>query len=152
MRKIYYAVPKYNLSHYVNCQMELFTQKPDNLLSRSPRVVTMILSHLKTLHVSNVVSKKKVLASFFDLNDSELFEHSWGPNLEARLSAAKESINLEDYLPSKESDVRILSQCLLDFLESLSPPAVSEHTLSQFEKQELAVDEKAPLQRLVASD
>lgn len=149
MRKIYYAIPKYNLSHYVNCQMELFTQQPDNLLSRSPRVVTMILSHLKTLHVSNVVSKKKILASFYDLNDSELFDQHWGPNLETRLSAAKEAINKEEYLPSKESDVRILSQCLLDFLESLTTPAVSENTLGHFERQEETVDAKPTLQKFV---
>ena len=131
MRKIFYSVPKYNLSHYVNCQMELFTQQTDSLLSRSPKVVTMLLSHLKTLHISSVVTKKKILSSFYNLDDKQLFDSPWDSTLELRLSLAKECFNKGEYQPSKESDIRILSQCLLDFLEGLASPALSQNTLDQ---------------------
>jgi hypothetical protein len=112
--------------------MELFTQQTDSLLNRTPRIVSLVLSHLKTLLLSNVVSKRKILSSFYNPDDGQLFGEIWTKSAELRLCEAKEEINKGEYLPSKESDIRILSQGILDFFEELSAPALSENTLLQF--------------------
>lgn len=88
-----------------------------------------ILSRLEKLIKSNMVSAEKVLRSFFDLEQSKHFA-AWTEEDERTLAILKDLINQNPSEFFKISDIRFITQLLLDYIESLKGPLVSKHTVN----------------------
>jgi hypothetical protein len=122
------------LSHYVTIQMNINPIQSDPTNMRVPQTVKLILTQLEMLKLGRIFSTEKILSSFFDLDNREYFEQSWDDVYESRLKITKEQINKFEFKVSSETDTRVLCQILLDFLEHLSEPGVSELTVHHLAK------------------
>lgn len=83
---------------------------------------------MEILVSSKNVSKEKIFLSFFDLSNLH-FNSPWTKTEEKNLQHAKNMLNSGNFLISSISDVRILSQLVIDFLESLKGENISRATL-----------------------
>lgn len=99
-------------------------------LRRSPKLVKLILQWSNNLLRSHAVRAEKILAGFFDV-DNEMFDKPWDAQDEKNLESIKEDINSGTFSISKQVDTRLMAQLMLDFLESLTEPAVSEITIQK---------------------
>ena len=102
---------------------------PEKRVQRTPKLIDTLLTHLENLTLE--LGKLKVLHAFYDLDNSEYYQDLWGNQHEKKLQSTKEMINNQTFNVSKQSDVRILVQVFLDFLDSLVEPAVSSGTVAQ---------------------
>ena len=133
-KKIFFPSPKFTLSQYVTQQMNIMPVHPNEIDRRTPEVVRLILTQLEMIKLSKVISTEKILASFYDLNNLENFEKAWDDSYEKTILATKKNIDDGEFKVSKETDTRVLCQILLDFLEHLLEPAISEITISQLSR------------------
>jgi hypothetical protein len=101
---------------------------------RSPELVRLILTQLEMIKLSNNLSTDKILASFYDLENPELFEEKWNHTFEKKVASLKVAINSGEFKVSQETDTRVLCQLLLDFFEELVEPAISELTISNLSR------------------
>jgi hypothetical protein len=76
-----------------------------------------------------MVSVDKVLRSFYDLQKCKYFE-AWTEEEEQSLAKLKDCINQNPSEFYKVSDIRFISQLLLDYLESLNGPLISKQTVN----------------------
>lgn len=76
-----------------------------------------------------MVSAEKVLRSFYDLEQPKYFA-AWTDEEEKALAKLKDSINENSFEFYKISDIRFITQLLLDYLESLKGPLISKETVS----------------------
>lgn len=129
MKTVFFKQPTYTLSQYMAVQIQISLVKETELLRRTPEIVDSILSHLEALIESNHISKKKILLSFYAL-ENEAFGTSWDVHCENTLKTAKDDINIGKFQASRFVDSRVLVQILLDFLESLKEPAISRTTVA----------------------
>ena len=75
-----------------------------------------------------MVSAEKVLRSFYDLQQCKHFA-AWTDEEEQSLTRLKDCINQNPSEFYKVSDIRFISQLLLDYLESLHGPLISKQTI-----------------------
>ncbi len=75
---------------------------------------------------------EKIFKSFYDVEDPRFFS-KWEDIEEQTLEAHKEKINSDYTQVSKIDDIRMLSQILLDYLESLSAPIITLTSLERLE-------------------
>ena len=111
--------------------MLIRTIETNEFIRRTPEIVQIILDRFEVLFENNYLPAKKILTSFYDVDNVEYFEKPWGEIDDFTLGALKEIINADDFRVSRHTDTRILSQVLLDFLDNISGPAISEHTVDQ---------------------
>ena len=97
---------------------------------RAPKLIRIILQWLNNLLRSHAVRAEKILAGFYD-TDCEIFDKPWTQGDEERLMSAKEDINSGEFSINKQVDTRLMAQLVLDFLENLAEPAVSEMTVQK---------------------
>lgn len=133
-KSVFSSVPRFTLSQYVTRQMLINTIEPDEALRRTPDVVQQVLRRLEVLFESKTISAQKILASFYDLETLEYFDEPWSSKHEKSLASTKSIINKGEFDVSKQRDTRILCQTVLDFLEGMTDPAISETTVSRLSK------------------
>lgn len=97
---------------------------------RSPKLIRVILQWLNNLLRSHAVRAEKILAGFYDV-DCELFQKPWNADDEKNLQSTKEAINIGEFSINKQVDTRLMAQVVLDFLENLVEPAISEMTVQK---------------------
>lgn len=128
--KIFYPIPTYTLSQYVTKQLLIKPVLKNAMDQRTPEIVRLVLTQLEMIKLSKNISTEKILASFYDLNNTEFFESKWDGSYEKRLTFLKNVIDSGEFKVSQETDPRVLCQLLLDFLEGLMDPAISEITIN----------------------
>ena len=133
-KKIFFQGPSFSLSQYITQQMLIRPILSNELDRRTPELIRSILKQLEMLKLSKLFSTEKILASFYDLDNSEFFESVWNETSEKRVAYLKSSINEGIFKVSQETDTRVLCQILLDYLENLTEPAISELTISHLSK------------------
>lgn len=112
----------------------------NEIVRRTPEIIHLILRQLEVLFETHLLSATKILSSFYNLDDPELFDNPWEEENEVKLQKTKKMINEGDFKISKQRDTRIMCQVVLDFLEDLTQPALSNITvqhLSQLTEQGL---------------
>lgn len=107
----------------------------DKVVLKTPLIVEVVLKHFEALALSNHISKKKILSSFYDLDNQDTFEGVWDDILEHRLKNLKLQINAGSVKVYQEQDTRVIAQLMLDFIESLKEPAISRTTVSHLTEQ-----------------
>ena len=100
----------------------------ENLLHRVPLLVEEIIERLERLSHSNTVECDKILQSFYDISSSS---HHAEKHLDDEIEAAKLLIDEHEHFVFKIKDVVVLTQLLLDYLETLASPVISDNTLDQ---------------------
>jgi hypothetical protein len=75
---------------------------------------------------------EKIFKSFYDVEDPRFFG-KWEDIEEQALEAHKETINLDYTQVSRIEDVRMLSQILVDYLDSLKAPIINLACLETLE-------------------
>lgn len=114
--------------------MKITPVQPDEAERRIPKLLNLILTQLEVLKISRMYSTEKILASFHDLDNKDYFEHKWDDFLETKLQQVKERVNKNEFKVSEETELRVLAQLVIDFLEGLSEPAISQVTINQLSK------------------
>lgn len=118
------------MSQLITIQMGISPMELREDLRRSPKLVKLILQWSNNLLRSHAVRAEKILAGFFDV-DNEMFDKPWTAQDENNLESIKQDINSGTFSISKQVDTRLMAQLMLDFLESLTEPAVSEVTIQK---------------------
>lgn len=113
----------------ITIQMDIERIEPDELKRRTPKLVESVFSKFEALLSSNTLSTKKILKSFYDLDNPRIFDSPWGEEHEVKLQALKELVNEDKFHQSKETDIRVYTQLLMDFFEDLSESVVSQGTV-----------------------
>jgi hypothetical protein len=129
MREVFASPPRYNLQEFMGVQMLINNIDENEITRRVPHIVSICMKHFENLIESQHMSRKRILCSFYDLNNKSIFEDNWGEQEERRLRNMKDIINDNRFIVSKQTDTRILAMAIIDFLESLTEPAISEHTV-----------------------
>jgi len=129
-QKIFHPKPKYTLSQIITIQMSVSPMERQEETRRAPKLIRIILQWLNNLLRSHAVRAEKILAGFYD-TDCEIFDKPWTQGDEERLMSAKEDINSGEFSINKQVDTRLMAQLVLDFLENLAEPAVSEMTVQK---------------------
>lgn len=75
---------------------------------------------------------EKIFKSFYDVGDPRFFG-KWEDIEEQTLEAHKEKINLDYTQISRIEDIRMLSQILVDYLDSLKAPIINLACLERLE-------------------
>lgn len=129
-QRAFFEVPRYSLSQLISIQMGISPMELREDVRRSPKIVKLILQWSNNLLRSHAVRAEKILAGFFDI-DNEIFEKPWSAVDEKSLEGIKQEINNGTFSISKQVDTRLMAQLMLDFLESLTEPAISEITIQK---------------------
>ena len=135
MRQIFFPQPVHTLSQHMTIQIQIRKVVDNQVLMRTPLVIEIVLKHLEALVDSNHFSKKKIFASFYDLDNQSTFGKVWDDLAEIKLKSLKEEINAGSVKVFHEPDTRVVVQLMLDFIESLKEPAISRTTVSHLAKQ-----------------
>lgn len=114
--------------------MDINPLQADPIDRRVPQLVRLVLTQLEMLKLGRMFSTEKILSSFYNLDSHEYFEHSWDHIYESKLTSTKDKIDQHEFKVSNETDTRVLGQVMLDFLELLTEPAISELTISHLAK------------------
>lgn len=93
-----------------------------------------MIYRLQKLASCNLISRDKILKSFYLVQDSDI-NLVWGDSEEKELEDLKKEINSQENCVFKVNSVYILSQLLLDYLESISQPLISTETIEYLKKQ-----------------
>lgn len=93
-----------------------------------------MICRLQKLASCNLISRDKILKSFYLVQDSDI-NLVWGDSEEKELEDLKKEINSQENCVFKVNSVYILSQLLLDYLESISQPLISTETIEYLKKQ-----------------
>lgn len=133
---LFYATPTYSLSQYIQIQItcNIVSDSDDEMLRRTPFIISKILSRLELLSKNRSISDDKIMCSFFDLNNSYHFDQIWSNLQENKLQSLKRIVNQNEFKISEATDIRVLSQLLLDFLENFSHTAISSKTIDYLTK------------------
>jgi anti-sigma28 factor (negative regulator of flagellin synthesis) len=129
-QKIFYQIPRLTLSQIITVQMSISSIERNEETRRSPKLIKIILQWLTNLLTSHAVRAEKMLAGFADVNN-EMFHRPWDDGDEQQLEAIKQAINSGEFSINKQVDTRLMSQLVLDFLEELVEPAISEVTVQK---------------------
>lgn len=135
MREVFLPQPTFTLTQYMTKQLQIREVVDNEVLRRTPLVMQVVLRHLEALIESNHTSKTKILCSFYDVENEDVFGNAWSDASEVRLQTAKLEINSGKYDVRKETDTRIMAQLVLDFFESLKESTISRVTVSHLSKQ-----------------
>lgn len=93
-----------------------------------------MICRLQKLASCNLISRDKILKSFYLVQDSDI-NLIWGDSEEKELEDLKKEINSQENCVFRVNSVYILSQLLLDYLESISQPLISTETIEYLKKQ-----------------
>lgn len=135
MRRVYMPQPAYTLTQYMTIQLQIREVIDNEVIRRTPFMMQIVLRNLEALIESNHTSKIKILCSFFDLDNNQVFDTPWTEAKDKRLELAKTEINDGTYDVRKETDTRVMAQLMLDFFENLKDQAISLLTVNHLSKQ-----------------
>jgi hypothetical protein len=127
--------PTYTLTQYMIIQIQIREVVDNEVFRRTPLVMQTIFKHFEVMLEINHTSKRKVLSSFYDVDNNSVFDTPWDDALEQKLENAKKEINEGSFKLNKETDLRIMAQLVLDFFESLKEPTISRTTVSHLSNQ-----------------
>ena len=135
MRQIFYKEPVFTLTQYMIVQLKIRKIVDNPLLMRTPDIMEIVFKHFEGLVQANHTSRRKLLSSFYDLNNIDTFEKEWDGDLERDLTETKNEINVGKFRVDRLTDTRVHAQLVIEFIETLREPAISRTTVSHLANQ-----------------
>jgi len=130
---LFFNPPKLTLNEIVTFQIDLYPLVPDKKKRKVPFLINDILDRIELLGNSGHTQISKTIKSFFNLKHP-CYETEWCSFHEKELASMKSKINSNSFKMSEYSDNRLLVQLMLDFIESLREPAITQKTIILLKK------------------
>ncbi|KAL4467270.1 hypothetical protein ABPG72_010077 [Tetrahymena utriculariae] len=117
-RKSFQQINCIKIEQLIQAQEKMVFGKTKTQSRYQPHIMYQILNRLEFLLENNKINASQLCHSFYDIDNKDIFgNHQWSNIQEQQISQLKEQINTFQWQFSHFSDVRVLSQVLLDFFD-----------------------------------